>query len=51
MKRRRLDTHVCITLKEAFDYCERVKDTEGNRVEIELTELLGGYCVVVWQVR
>lgn len=51
MRRKRLWTRGYETLDEAVEYIKRVKGINGDKVEVELTELGGGWVVEVWQVR
>ena len=50
-RRKRVFNEYFPKLEDAFDYIKRVKDINGNQVEVEMIELCGGYEVVVWQVR
>ena len=51
MRRKRYYTRLFKTLDEAFEYLKRVKELNGNSIEVELSEVLGEYCCVVWGIR
>ena len=50
-RRKRLWQEVFETLEGAFEYIKRVKDINGDKVEVEMNELCGCWCVVVWWLK
>ena len=55
MRRKKVFTEMYQTLDQAVEYIKRVKDINGNQVQIEMSEMNWGivsaWCVEVWQVR
>jgi len=52
MRRKKLWTKLFKTFREVVEYVEKVKDINGNKVQIEIFEDADlGWFVDVWQVR
>lgn len=52
MRRKKLWTKAFESLKDAFDYIQKVKDINGDQIQVEMSEIVFDRWVVeVWQVR
>lgn len=52
MRRKKLWTSSYQNLKDAFDYIQRIKEINGDQIQVEMSEIMfGNWLVEVWQVR